>query len=353
MKNANEKIRVLHLIWRFEKGGIEQFLFDFMKNVDITKFHFDFAVCGDVTAWESDERLSDSAIYHLPIINGRTGKMQYLRELEKILKTEKYDVVHSHLAFMNISTLRLAKKHGIKRRVSHVHVAAMGKKWSIKNSIKRFLINHYATACIACSTNTSDFYYGSSKKAEVLNSGVNIDRFSKNFNENRSGNGVIILRRFCTKNSPYFTVGIVKHLHTLKPDLIFTWCGDGEMQDEIISYCEKEKIDINFVGSVDNPEDYLKKASYMLMPSHSEGFGMVAIEAQLSNVFVFASDRVPKDTDLGLIEYYPLDTEDAWSKRISDFIDEKRFENYSIDVHKVDKVNIVNISKRIVEMYNQ
>lgn len=261
--------RILHLIWRFDGGGIETFCINLLKNVDTNKYIFDFVVVGDKCHGEDDEILSNSVIYHFPLIKGKFGKKQYVEELYELLNKKKYDVVHSHLAFMNISTLKIAKKCGIPVRISHTHVAGMGKTNSLKNIIKRKLMNYYATSCIACSQKTKEFYYGlNAKKAIVLYSGVDVDKFYNKFPKN---------------NNPFV-----------------------------------------FHGEVSNIEHFFKDAAYMLMPSLKEGFGMAAVEAQLSGTYVFASNYVPKDTNIGMIEYYPLDSPENWANRIQEVIENNK-----------------------------
>lgn len=88
-------------------------IYNLLENIDRSKYHFDFAVCGSEQAGEKKAVDYGAQIFHLPYIEGRSGKKEYLKQLSALLKNTRYDVVHSHLAFMNISTLKLAKQYGI------------------------------------------------------------------------------------------------------------------------------------------------------------------------------------------------------------------------------------------------
>lgn len=109
---------------------------------------------------------------------------------------------------------------------------------------------------------------------------------------------------------------------------------------------------IRFAGSVKNIEDYLKPASYMLMPSLREGFGMAAVEAQIANVYVFASDCVPVDTNLGLIQYFPLSIDSSeWARRIDEFVKSNKKSSLSIDEKILEQYDMANIANLIGQKY--
>lgn len=341
--------RILHLIWRFDGGGIETFCINLLKNVDNNKYIFDFVVVGDKCHGEDDEILSNSVIYHFPLIKGKFGKKQYIEELYELLNKKRYDVVHSHLAFMNISILRIAKKCGIPIRISHTHVAGMGKTNSLKNIIKRKLMNYYATSCIACSEKTKEFYYGlNAKKAIVLYSGVDVNKFYNKFPKNN--NCFVVVSRVCPEKNPNFILDVAEKLIEKNPKLEFHWYGGGKDLPQLIENASKNNNPFVFHGEVSNIEYFLKDAAYMLMPSLKEGFGMAAVEAQLSGTYVFASNYVPKDTNIGMIEYYPLDSPENWANRIQEVIENNKSKK-KCDKKHINNYDIKVISNIIFEIY--
>lgn len=104
---------------------------------------------------------------------------------------------------------------------------------------------------------------------------------------------------------------------------------------------------------VSDVENYLKDSAYMLMPSLKEGFGMVSVEAQLSGTFVFASDYVPKDTDLGMIMYYPLDSPQNWAERIMRVIESGVIKEKNIIAEKVKDYDMKYITDIITKKYEK
>ena len=71
---------------------------------------------------------------------------------------------------------------------------------------------------------------------------------------------------------------------------------EGEL-DELIDLSQELKIqdNIEFVGQLDsdNKNCFLKHAKCLIMPSHTENFGLVAAEALFQNTPVIASKHTP------------------------------------------------------------
>ncbi|WP_284706399.1 glycosyltransferase [Phocaeicola massiliensis] len=105
-------------------------------------------------------------------------------------------------------------------------------------------------------------------------------------------------------------------------------------------------------GFQSNVDQYLKESDYMLMPSKKEGLGMAAIEAQVSGVYVFASDRLPLDTDLGLISYLPYEmSASQWADEIHNFVMNEMKYSRSLNRKRLQKFDITRIAEQIALFY--
>ena len=100
-------------------------------------------------------------------------------------------------------------------------------------------------------------------------------------------------------------------------------------------------------------EKWYSAMDILLFPSKMEGLGMVAVEAQTSGLFCFASDRVPEDTKLTEnIRYYSLnETPLEWAQRMmnekvnwkktrTSHLDEINEAGYNIDSSKITLVTL-------------
>ena len=76
--------------------------------------------------------------------------------------------------------------------------------------------------------------------------------------------------------------------------------GDGKLKEDIKKQAEELNIlnKVIFVGLKNNVNDYYQAFDIFILPSLYEGFGMVTIEAQASNLPCIVSDTVPKETKM-------------------------------------------------------
>ena len=87
----------------------------------------------------------------------------------------------------NMSGIKMAKKFGIPKRVTHSHTSQSGKKETLKfkvySKFARFEINRHTTDFVACSSNAGNYLFG---KTRFCKSGIiiknAIDLLSFQFN---------------------------------------------------------------------------------------------------------------------------------------------------------------------------
>lgn len=90
-------VRVLQELSALDGGGVAKLLYDYYRNMDHTKIHFDFLIYDYYENGMYEEPLKDlgCTIYKLPRI--KKDKIGYLTGMKKIIKDGNYDVVHSHM----------------------------------------------------------------------------------------------------------------------------------------------------------------------------------------------------------------------------------------------------------------
>jgi glycosyltransferase involved in cell wall biosynthesis len=83
---------------------------------------------------------------------------------------------------------------------------------------------------------------------------------------------------------------LLKETHDLEIPL--TVCGDGSMRSELETYCSDRGLDVNFVGFVENPQDFLKSCQFAFVSGY-----LSILEAMVSRCFVFSvyKNRIKED----------------------------------------------------------
>ena len=81
-----------------------------------------------------------------------------------------------------------------------------------------------------------------------------------------------------------------------------------------------------------------------------QGFGIALIEAQAAGLHCFVSDTITEESNLGLCEYYSLDSgAEMWAQKISHYMDNP--EKKCIDEMKLRKVDIKETVKELEKYY--
>lgn len=116
-------VRVLQELSALDGGGVAKLLYDYYRNMDHTKIHFDFLIYDYYENGMYEEPLKDlgCTIYKLPRI--KKDKIGYLTGMKKIIKDGNYDVVHSHMGSRGLFVMYYGKKYKVPKRIVHSHIA--------------------------------------------------------------------------------------------------------------------------------------------------------------------------------------------------------------------------------------
>lgn len=201
------------------------------------------------------------------------------------------DVIHCHDWMTYDAGIKAAEHHRVPV-VMHMHATELdrtdfhpdpwieGKERSglrkadrviaVSNYTKNLLVNHYGIV---------------EHKIEVVHNGHDIPPKSKPITAGRIRKNpmVLFLGRLTTQKNPWQFLEAAKLIHDTNPDARFVMAGDGPMLENLIGRaCELGLTgSMIFTGKVSRKEaDALfRQASCFVMPSLSEPFGLVALEA--------------------------------------------------------------------------
>jgi glycosyltransferase involved in cell wall biosynthesis len=94
---------------------------------------------------------------------------------------------------------------------------------------------------------------------------------------------VLFLGRLATQKGPLHFLAMAAQVHALRPDVMFVVTGEGHMLPSLINYTIKLGLQdcVMFTGRASNAEVHrlFTEANCFVMPSLSEPFGLVALEA--------------------------------------------------------------------------
>ena len=274
------------------------------------------------------------------IKNRKKNPFRYSFYLYKIIKKNKYDIVHVHGSSRIMAIeLFVSKIAGVPVRVAHSHSINCDHK--ILHYLLTPLFFHSLTNGIACSSDAGKWLFNK-KKYTILKNGINVKKYM--FNKNvrskiREELGLyetdfIIgnVAGFSPVKNHYFIVELISSLIKINSNIKCVLIGDGELYSKIQIDIKNRGLSHNFIllGNKTNVDKYYNAMDLFLLPSLYEGFPMVLVEEQCNGLFAFVSKNITRDTNItGNIFYLPIDTGiDIWQEKILEYM--KQVQNREI-----------------------
>jgi len=299
--------KIVIIINNFAVGGVERFFLNILPRLDKEKVELYL-----VTVWGSGSLEKNYSYLNIPIYFAGT-KVKFKKnsllklcltiiapitfiKLLIILHKIKPDIVLTCLCQADILGILAAWLSRVKKRIISYHDIKSSHPF-IKCLKKTFSFN-LATDVIANSQTTRQFlidYFGvSSGKIIAIPNGIDISQFTKDVVPVKMRDNLtlgFVGRLEPVKGVKYLldALKILKKKHNLTPKTILI--GDGSLRHSF-EYCIRSNnlSNVHFVGATTNVANALKHIDILIIPSLSEGFGLVVLEGLVAGRIVVASN---------------------------------------------------------------
>ncbi|AEE91895.1 Glycosyl transferase group 1 [Tepidanaerobacter acetatoxydans Re1] len=307
-----EQIRILHIVGNLNRGGAETMIMNLYRNIDRSKFQFDF-VKHTSKKCDYDDEISELG-GRIFSISKYTGKnyFSYKKEWDTLFKNHpEYKILHGHIVSTAAIYIAIAKNYGV-ITIAHSHsTASRGSKIEqlIKN-IMQIPIKSKADYLLACSNQAGSWLFGkraiTGNNYKIVKNAIDVEKYV--FNESNRNNirkSLGIKDKFVVGHVGSFTypknhkflIDIFYQLQIKNRNSVLLLVGDGELRPQIEKQIERLGIKdkVILTGAVSNVNDYLQAMDVFVFPSISEGLGIAAIEAQTAGLPCILSDKIPQE----------------------------------------------------------
>lgn len=338
-------IRVLHELGSLDGGGVARLLYDYYTHTDRTNVHFDFLIYNYYENGILEKPLIDLGckVYKVPKI--QDGRKAFRKGIDRVLKDNRYDIVHSHRGPQSFYVLSAAKKYGVKVRIAHSHLAYKPESLSrkIKEKILIIMDKYLATQLFACGEDAGKSMWGKNKPFFIMKNAIDLRKFSFSEEkrlEKRKQIGVSsedefvfgIVGRMEDQKNYSFLMSVIKELKSKNSNFSLVTVGRGSMENRIKQLSNDYDITdkVRFLGIRNDVSELLNAFDGFVLPSKYEGLPVVLIEAQANGLTELVSDCVTKEMSVtDLITFLPIDDESAWVNRMQQMIGQKEQKNRS------------------------
>ena len=359
-----EKTKVLHIVGALNLGGAETMIMNIFRNIDRSRFQFDFYLSGNSDGFYEEEVLRLGG----RIINvGRRKKhpVKYCIELFKLVRKEKYDVIQIHATDaqdgLPAVVVRLA---GAKKIYLFSHNTSGQSMW--RQKIMRTLFMWAVTDPQACSELAAQWMFGKhAEKAKVIPLPIDCElsaydetvRLQERSKWNIKSDEKIIghIGRFQPQKNHTFLLDIFAKVLECDQTYKLVLVGDGNLRAEI-----DEKIEmlglrehVIQVGQIPGASKLMSMFDLFLLPSLYEGFPTVLLEAQANGLPCIASSTItPTIAQTDLIQFLDLElSPEEWANCIVSFRERRNMAMYNQII--AERYDIRTVSALFAELYSE
>lgn len=347
---GQKPIRVAQIVGKMVGGGVESVVMNYYRHIDRSKVQFDFLVDEDSTRVPEEEIIAlGGRVFRIPPYQ---HPIRYRRELIRLMREQRWPIVHSNINTLSVFPLSAAKKVGVPVRIAHSH-STMGKGEFAKNVMKlalRPFANVYATVRFACGHYAGEWLFGKNADFTVIPNGIELDKFrfdSAVRQETRKELGIAEdtflighVGRFMPQKNQAFLVDVLADVLPSKPNAMIVFVGDGPDKPAVQQHAEELGIadHILFLGQRSDVNRLYQAFDVFCLPSLYEGLCIVGVEAQRAGLPCLFADAITREVDVTKSSrFMSMESVKGWSSFIATLesgarvsLSEEMFSDYDI-----------------------
>lgn len=361
--------RIAVIMGKMHSGGKKNLVMEYYRNIDRSKVQFDFICDSDSNSIPEEEIINMGGRVY--IVAPYQNIVKNLKGIRKILKENKYRIIHGYNGTMNVFAMFTAWTVGVPIRINES--ISMGhrsdKKTILKNMLKPFS-RCFATHYMANGEECGRWQFGkrlyNKGKVKVFKTVINteVNEFKPEVREaTRHEYGleekfvVGHIGRLTEQKNTLFLIDIFAEICKKNADAILLLIGDGNLKEAMLEKIEKLGIEksVMYLGRREDIQQFYNAMDCFLLPSLYEGLPVVGVEAQCCGLPVFFSEEIPRESsacaDLGY--FIGLDkSAQEWADVILEKIKGIQRRNCREEVKKAG-FDSVEEAKKLVEHYKK
>lgn len=336
-----KKIKVLHVgVDNIGHGGRSTVAFNLTDAMSSEQIKNDFLAEKKIdNVYEQKIKENNGEIVYLGNLSNNKiiRKAQRANRIVKVLKENKYDIVHIHGddAWEVANTTILTKLAKIPNIIVHAHSSGNADQGLIKKmliNLFRPVLNQKKYTKFAVTNEAALYMYGSLKDVKVIRNGIHVERYRYDANIRKEMRKILSLNpnfvigcvaRMTPVKNHYFLIDVFKKVLDMERNAKLVLVGNGELSDKIKEYVCKSNLgsQVLFLGNRKDVSDIMQALDVFVLPSIHEGLGLVNIEAQSAGLPCVVSDGVPQSAKvLDDFKFLSLkESKEKWAQEILKF----------------------------------
>ncbi|MGL4514614.1 MAG: glycosyltransferase [Lacipirellulaceae bacterium] len=310
MNSPELPLKVVHVTFGLDVGGLEKMLLDFARVNDPRKVSPVFVSLGDGGVVADEIRATG---YPVVCLHRPTGfRPGLVGQLRRVLLNTRADVVHTHDARALLYGAPAARISGVRRVIHTQHGQGLGmsprQQWmfaSASRLVSRFVCVSDDAAAVARD------YGVPADKTTTIHNGVNLDRFPSDPPTDDpllADRPIVTIARLSPEKGVTTLLKAISIAADDEPNLRALIAGEGPCRKELEAETRRLRIDdrVEFLGHVRDIPGLLSGARLFVLPSDSEGVSLTLLEAMAARIAVVATSvggtpEVVSDDETGVL----------------------------------------------------
>ena len=312
-------MKVIHIVENLDKGAVENWLVNVFIESKNLRPHWEwtfYCILGQPGRLDSAVRAAGGSILYSPYTISQ--KWRFLNSLRKVLKTNRYDILHSHHDYLSGFYLLSTIGIGFKMKILQIHNTdkslPVGNKKFEKLLLRVFktLAIHFSDLIVGISEVTLKQFIDHSfikKRATILYYGIDMMAFSQPIDSNsfRTEMGIPIAAkmilfsgRLNSYKNPLFVIEILKEIVKSNKSFYAIFVGQGDLSKDIVLLARKYGIEdhIRLTGFRNDLANIMRSCDVFVFPrveEPKEGLGLVVVESQAAGLPMVLSYGIVED----------------------------------------------------------
>lgn len=295
-------IKILYLLDGFHLGGAESKVLELVRYLDKTQY--EITVCSFLSEGELKNKFEALGIRVVVISRRSQFDFFIIPKLIRLIKEHHFQIVQTLLFYTDFIGTLTARFAGVPHTISWETISH---HHTFYHSWHRIIAYRLAMKCVnrivVVSNDVKDSLIHlrniSRKKIITIHYGVDLSKFKqpsvksiRNLLKLNSHDPVIgVVARLDRIKGHHYLIQALPHIVKKYQKMVCLFIGDGEIKNDLKIQCQKLGLEdhVTFLGFRDDIPEILSILDLFVLPSLSEGFPNVILEAMASSVPVVAS----------------------------------------------------------------
>ena len=299
-QQKKDKIRLMHIIYSLDTGGLEKLILELVKRVDSDIFRSSVCCLTDKGTLSAELESLGVDTFYMHKEGGVGYSIPF--KIARVLKKEKIDIVHTHDSSANLYGSLAGKLAGTRMIINTEHGGIYFETKRKRLFNKLLCLFNHKEICVSNSVKEDLLGMGlSGKRLIVIRNGIDFNRFDipvekneirKDFGFKDSDYLVTTVGRLSREKNQKLLLDAVKPTLERIPEAKFIIVGNGPLRKNLEEYANELQIadKVKFLGERNDIPQVLKMSDCFVLCSNYESFGITIIEAMASGIPVIATD---------------------------------------------------------------